>query len=50
MDFPADPETIYHCPFCLSTKLTIERLPQCHCKDCGRFFDIDDTVTTDRED
>lgn len=50
MNAPVDSETIYHCPFCLSTKITVSRLPHCHCKDCERWFDIDDAVLTEPED
>lgn len=51
MELPADHETIYHCPFCLSTKLVISpRLPHCKCLECERGFDIDDTVITEPED
>lgn len=50
MDLPADPKTIYQCPFCLSTKLVIApRLPHCRCTECSRFFDIDEAVITEPE-
>ena len=48
MKAPVDFQTLYQCPFCLSTDIVVKK-PHCYCRDCERSFDTDEALIPEDE-